>query len=328
MGALGDALSAQTLSDVGKYKALSSTENVTALIGIRVNLVDEIDTASSSVGGASYDGWNDKVGSKLSGHSNSLKDNIYPQMASDVSSNLDMLIDQIKVLNFECQNYERIYNQREGISVSSSLSEEQLDSNQRKRAKLATELESIVSEINSTLTNISNIKFMGDSSSMDVIYHMHDTSDIDDDDEQKGLPPDETTGGKKFYYFGFTGFYSDNPYILGGGYGVYDSAEDVGADSAYDQGSQYNQAEYQQAVDEHRDILMCDGAELEFDPGYLWGAIGRDYYNSNSCVTLWAYDASTGMYRSVSYQDADGTNHFSDGDRGRTVAEMRKATYK
>ena len=73
---------------------------------------------------------------------------------------------------------------------------------------------------------------------------------------------------------------------------------------------------------------MCDGAELEFDPGFLWGAIGRDYYNSNSCVTLWAYDASTGMYRSVSYQDADGTNHFSDGDRGRTVEEMRNAVYK
>jgi hypothetical protein len=330
MSSLGDALSSQTLSEVKRLKELSSDGNVSSLVSIQSKLSSEIGSASSSVGSASYSGWNDDVASKLSSLSDQLKGDIYPKISSDVGGgSLAMLITQVRLLNSKCGEYERVYSQRESISTSSSLSEEKLAANKRKKENLAGTLREIVSEINSILTNIKNIKFLGDNAGMNTDFGEHDTSgDLPDDGD------DSSSGkGKKYYDFGFAGVYSENPYILGYQYGEYDTEEQAleNRNAGSDENTQtatYDEAEYQRAIDEHRDIIMDDGTELEFSEGYLFGLIGRDYYNSNSCITLWAYDASTGKYRRVKYQDADGTNHFDPNDKGRTPAEMKQAKYK
>ena len=344
MSALGDALSAQTVSQVNNLKALSSDSKVNALVSLQSKLTSEIGSASTSVGGVSYSGWNDDVATKMSGHSDTLKDTVYPKIATDVGggSNLQMLITQVRLLNTKCEEYGRVYSQRESISVSSSLSDEKLAANRAKRDRLAGTLREIVSEINTVLANISKIKFLGDSAGFETDFAEHDTS-ADMPDDSADTPDDTSSGGLKYYDFGFAGMYANNPYILGYQYGEYDSAEQcyefkdpdsASLSSRTDEASEhrkettYDRSEYQRAVDEHRDIILDDGAELEFDGGYLWGLIGRDYYNSNSCITMFAYDSSTGKYRKVSSVDADGTYHFDSRDSGRSVSEMRNAVYK
>jgi hypothetical protein len=42
---------------------------------------------------------------------------------------------------------------------------------------------------------------------------------------------------------------------------------------------------------------------------------------------MYSYDSESGMYRMVSYTDADGTKHFYDNDSGRTVEQMRNAKF-
>ena len=85
MSSLGDALSSQTLSEVKRLKELTSDSKVSSLVSIQSKLSSEIGSASSSVGSASYSGWNDDVASKLSSLSDQLKSDIYPKISSDVN---------------------------------------------------------------------------------------------------------------------------------------------------------------------------------------------------------------------------------------------------
>lgn len=116
------------------------------------------------------------------------------------------------------------------------------------------------------------------------------------------------------YNFGYGGYYSEDAYVLSGPYTV----------DGEERKAEYNRDEYQAAVDEHKDIILTDGDELVFDEGFL--GIGRESYNSNSCVTMYSYNAETGMYHRVSYVDQNGTKHY-DSSGARTVEQMRNATF-